>query len=143
MNITHLPALNSCLNAISMILLIWGFIKIKQGHRDTHRKIMLLALITSMLFLVSYLIYHFKIGAVEYSYHDWTRILYLSILIPHIILAMFMCPLIIILLKFALLKQYDKHKRLAHWVWPIWLFVSISGIVIYLMLFQLPRLRGQ
>ena len=142
MNINYLPTLNAALNTISMILLITGFIKIKQGQRDWHKKLMLTALGTSLMFLTSYIIYHFKVGEIKYPYYDWTRVFYFSILIPHIILAIFLGPLVMILLRMALLEQYDRHKRLARWVWPIWLFVSVSGIVIYFMLFHLPTFRG-
>ena len=98
---------------------------------------MLTAVITSMIFLGSYLVYHFNIGAVKYPHDGWTKVLYLSILVPHIILAMLMGPFIAILLQRAWKEEFEQHKRLARWVWPIWLFVSVSGVIIYFMLYHL------
>ena len=139
----HLPTLNACLNFVSATLLVLGFIMIKRGHRDKHKQLMLTAFATSVMFLMSYLFYHFKVGSVAYPLDDWTKILYLSILVPHIILATLMCPFIVLLLRHAFKGQFECHKRLAHWVWPIWVFVSASGVIIYFMLYQLHRLKGQ
>ncbi len=135
---THdLPTLNAALNFVSAMLLIAGYIQIKKGHRTTHKKIMLCALGSSLLFLTSYVIYHIQAGSVPYPYHDWTRAVYFIILIPHVILAAVMTPFIVAAVWFALHEQYDKHKRLVHWVWPVWIFVSVSGVAIYLMLYRL------
>ncbi|MBD3299539.1 MAG: DUF420 domain-containing protein [candidate division Zixibacteria bacterium] len=137
MSATDLPTVNALLNATATVLLVWGYVMIRRGHRDTHRNIMISALIVSAAFLTTYLIYHYQVGSVPYPYHDWTRPLYFIILIPHIILAALMVPFIIALVIFAASGRFDRHRRLARWVWPVWIFVSISGVVIYLMLYRL------
>lgn len=96
---------------------------------------MLLALTTSLMFLISYVVYHSKVGSVPYPHHDWTRPVYFVILVPHVILAAVMSPLIVTAVWYALHKKYEKHKRLVRWVYPIWIFVSITGVIIYAMLY--------
>jgi uncharacterized membrane protein YozB (DUF420 family) len=98
---------------------------------------MLAALISSALFLTSYLIYHYSVGSVPYPRHDWTRIVYFAILIPHVILAAVMVPFILSAVYFAWKRQFDRHTRVTRRLWPVWVFVSISGIVVYLMLYRL------
>jgi uncharacterized membrane protein YozB (DUF420 family) len=138
MSYSDLPTLNAILNLISSVLLIAGYFQIKKkNNRLLHKKIMIGALITSVLFLTSYVIYHFKVGSVPYPHYDWTRTIYFTILIPHVILAAVMAPFIIVAVWFALRGQFDRHKRLVRWVWPVWIFVSVSGVVIYLMLYRL------
>lgn len=137
MSFADLPAVNATLNAIAAVLLTLGYVMIRRGQRDTHRKIMITALIVSAAFLTTYLIYHYEVGSVPYPHHDWTRPVYFAILIPHIILAAVMVPFIIALVTFALRGRFDRHRRLARWVWPVWMFVSVTGVVIYLMLYQL------
>lgn len=137
MNATDLPLLNALLNSLSTILLTIGFVNIKRGNIPGHQKCMVAALITSAVFLISYLIYHYHVGSVPYPYHDWTRPVYFAILIPHIILAAVNVPFIILLVWRAIQGQFNRHRRLAKWVWPSWMFVSITGVVIYLMLYQL------
>jgi len=137
MSVTDLPGLNATLNGLSALLLLAGFIAIKNGRPDIHKKIMLAALVSSAAFLTSYLIYHAEVGSLPYPYHDWTRPLYFAILIPHVILAGLMVPFILAAVYFALRARFDRHKRLVVWVWPVWMFVSVTGVVIYLMLYQL------
>ena len=137
MTATSLPTINAALNAVSAVLLMFGYIKIRQGNRLIHKKIMISAVISSALFLISYLIYHYQVGSVPYPYHDWTRPVYFIILIPHVILAGVMVPFILAALYFAFRSRFDKHRRLVRWVWPVWMFVSLSGIAIYLMLYRL------
>jgi putative membrane protein len=132
-----LPTLNAFLNGISAILLIFGRIFIKQNRPDLHKRFMVAALVSSALFFISYLIYHYRVGSVSYPHHDWTRLVYFAILIPHAILATVMVPFIIAAVIFALEDRFEKHKRLVRWVWPVWIFVSVSGIVVYLMLYRL------
>lgn len=129
--------LNAVLNLISAILLTSGYINIKKRNVANHKRMMISALVSSALFLVSYLIYHYMVGSMPYPYHDWTRILYYIILAPHIILAALMVPFILAAVWFALKSQFDKHKKLVMWVWPVWMFVSVSGIIVYLMLYLL------
>lgn len=95
------------------------------------------ALVSSTLFLISYLIYHYRAGSVPYPYHDWTRVLYFVILIPHVILAAVMVPFIIAAVYFAIRGRFDKHTRITRWLWPVWMFVSISGVIVYIMLYLL------
>ncbi len=136
MNVQDLPTLNAVLNSISALFLILGYINIKKGRRERHKKLMITALTASLFFLISYLFYHAKVGSVPYPYHDWTRPIYFIILIPHIILAAVQTPFILLAVWYALSKRFDKHKTLVHWVWPVWMFVSLSGVIIYLMLYQ-------
>jgi uncharacterized membrane protein YozB (DUF420 family) len=136
MKVTDLPTLNAVLNGISTILLFLGYIYIKKGRQTTHRKFMIAAIISSALFLISYLIYHYQVGSVPYPHHDWTRPLYFAILIPHVILAAVMVPFILLALYFAVRKRFESHKKITRWLWPVWIFVSLSGIAVYLMLYQ-------
>lgn len=137
MKITDLSTLNAVLNAISALLLIIGYRYIKRGEQEKHKRFMIAALVSSALFLTSYLIYHYNVGSVPYPYHDWTRPVYFIILIPHVILAAVMTPFILIAVWFALRERFDRHRRLVRWVWPVWIYVSISGVIIYLMLYHL------
>jgi len=136
-SLSDLPTLNAILNSISAIFLFAGYYFIKQKKELTHKRLMISAAVISALFLVSYLIYHYAVGSVPFPYHDWTRPLYFAILIPHVILAAVMAPFIIALLYLALRKRFERHRRLARFVWPVWIFVSLSGITIYLMLYRL------
>lgn len=135
MNVTDLPTLNAILNTIATACLIAGRIKIKQGKKTAHRKIMISALVVSTLFLISYLIYHGQVGSVPYPFHDWTRPVYFAILIPHVILAGLMVPFIIRLVWLAMTSKFERHRRLARFVWPVWVFVSVTGVLIYIMLY--------
>lgn len=137
MSVLCLPFINAGLNFLSMILLLSGYLLIKRGSRQLHKRVMLSALILSTIFLVSYLIYHSRVGSVAYPYQDWTRLIYYTILIPHIILAAVMVPGILVAVWYALSERFDNHKRLVRWVWPVWIYVSISGVVIYLMLYRI------
>jgi len=137
MTLTDLPALNATLNGISAVFLLLGYLKIRSGEREGHRKMMVCALVCSVLFLTSYLIYHINVGSVPYPHHDWTRPVYFAILIPHIILAAVNAPFIVIAVRRAYTGQFDRHRSLARWVWPVWMFVCVSGIAVYLMLYQL------
>lgn len=136
MDYSILPSINASLNAISAILLTFGYINIKRGRRDTHRKFMIAALISSGLFLTTYLIYHNGVGSVPYPHHNWTRPVYFAILIPHVILAALMTPFIVIAVFHALKGRFEKHRRIVRWLWPVWMFVSVSGIAVYLMLYR-------
>jgi uncharacterized membrane protein YozB (DUF420 family) len=137
MSLSDLPTLNALLNFISFVFLSLGYYNIKKRRELIHKRFMISAAVTSALFLISYTIYHYNVGSVAYPYHGWTRPLYFAILIPHVLLAGIMAPFIVVLLYFALSKKFDKHRRLAIWVWPVWMYVSISGILIYLMLYRL------
>jgi putative membrane protein len=137
LDIGILSSVNALLNTFSAVLLISGYIKIRKHQREIHKRFMLSALAVSALFLISYLVYHYYVGSVPYPYYDWTRPLYFIILIPHIILAGLMTPFILITVWLALSRKYSKHRRLARWVFPVWLYVSVSGVLVYLMLYHL------
>lgn len=137
MSISDLPTLNAFLNGLSTIALVAGYVHIKKGRPDRHRQFMIAALVYSALFLGCYLIYHYSVGSVPYPHHDWTRPVYFAILIPHIILATLMTPFILIAVYFAIKEKFEKHKRITRYLWPVWIFVSLSGIAVYLMLYIL------
>ena len=135
MTYSDLPTLNAALNIITASFLLAGFIQIKRKNKELHKKLMLFALVSSALFLTSYLTYHFEVGSVPYPYYDWTRTLYFTILIPHVILAIVVAPFVVVLVVRAFKDDFERHKRLARIVWPVWMFVSISGIAVYSMLY--------
>ncbi|HMV26853.1 MAG TPA: DUF420 domain-containing protein [bacterium] len=136
MNAADLPFINAILNSVSTVFLTLGYIAIRKKDRVQHKRYMVTALISSALFLTCYLIYHYQVGSVPYPYYDWTRPVYFVILVPHIILAAIMSPFIISAVHYAWIGEFAKHKRLMRWVWPVWMFVSVSGVVIYLMLYR-------
>jgi len=135
MSLSDLPTLNATLNFISAVLLLFGYVNIRRGEKERHKRFMVAALVSSTLFLTSYLIYHANIGSKPYPYDDWTRILYFAILIPHVALAALMTPFIVVIVLRAWKGAFDKHRKLARYVWPVWMFVSVSGVVIYGMLY--------
>jgi uncharacterized membrane protein YozB (DUF420 family) len=137
MQITDLPAVNATLNALSSIWLTCGYIFIRQRKISAHRFCMIAALITSALFFISYLIYHYHAGSKPFAGQGAIRTVYFTILTTHTILATAIVPLALITLFRALKERFDKHKRLARWTLPIWFYVSVTGVVIYLMLYQM------
>jgi len=137
MGITDLPLVNACLNVTSTALLLIGYRFIKAGNRQLHKRFMLTALVTSSLFLLSYLTYHYNVGSVRFTGTGWVRGVYFAVLISHTILAMAVPPLAIMTLVRALRERFDKHRLIARWTLPIWLYVSFTGVIVYLMLYQL------
>ena len=137
MTVPPLATTNAILNTIAFILLILGWRAIKQGNRDLHKKLMLGALGVSAAFLTCYLIHHYQVGSVKFQGEGLLRIVYFAILIPHVILAAAMTPAIVVMVVFALMGKFEKHKRLARYVWPVWCYVSVTGVVVYLMLYHL------
>lgn len=137
MSVTDLPAVNATLNTISTVLLVTGWVFIHRGDRQKHKACMIAALVTSGLFLTSYVIYHAQVGSVPFRGTGWIRTLYFSVLIPHVILAAAVVPPILITVSRGLSAKYDKHRRIARWTLPIWLFVSVTGVIVYLMLYQM------
>ncbi len=135
MSVSDLPALNALLNGSCAALLIAGYAFIRARRVTAHRACMLLALLTSALFLVSYLTYHYHVGSVPYRGTGWTRPAYFALLITHTVLAASVVPLALVTAGRALRGQFDRHVRLARWTLPIWLYVSVTGVVIYLMLY--------
>jgi uncharacterized membrane protein YozB (DUF420 family) len=137
MNYTDLPAVNATLNAIAFVFLVTGYVFIRRGQWQRHRACMIGALVVSGLFLTSYVIYHLQVGSVPFRKTGWIRTVYFAVLIPHVILAAAIVPLILITVSRALSRRFDKHRRIARWTLPLWLYVSITGVIVYVMLYQM------
>lgn len=137
MTITDLPALNAVLNATAAAFLVAGYLFIRRGRWDLHKRCMLGALTTSSLFLISYVVYHANVGSRPFPGQGAVRIIYFVILITHVVLAATILPLAITTTARGLLAHYDRHVRIARWTLPLWMYVSVTGVVIYLMLYQL------
>jgi len=132
-----LPALNAVLNTAAAALLTWGWTLIRRGHREKHRRVMLAAFATSVLFLTSYLVYHAQAGSVRFQKTGPIRAVYLTILLTHTVLAAAVAPLALVTLTRALKGRFESHRAIARWTLPIWLYVSVTGVVVYLMLYRL------
>ncbi|MGA9627805.1 MAG: DUF420 domain-containing protein [Bryobacteraceae bacterium] len=132
-----LPSVNAVLNATAAVLLVWGYTLIRRKRIAQHRKVMQSAFVVSCLFLVCYLVYHYQVGSVRFPKTGAIKTLYLSILGTHTLLAAAVPVLAIITLRRGLSARYDKHRRIARWMLPIWLYVSVTGVVVYLMLYHL------
>jgi uncharacterized membrane protein YozB (DUF420 family) len=131
-----LPTLNALLNALTAVLLVRGWWLIRRGDRERHRVTMLGACVGSALFLISYLYYHFQVGSVRFPGHGAARTIYLAILASHTLLAAAVPILAVITLSRALRERFDRHRALARWTLPIWLYVSVTGVVVYWMLYR-------
>ncbi|HEX5137286.1 MAG TPA: DUF420 domain-containing protein [Planctomycetota bacterium] len=134
--IDKLPALNAVLNSTAALLLCTGYLAIRRRRIDLHMRCMLGALGASLLFLVSYLTYHYVHGTTRYPRQDWTRPVYLAILGTHTVLAAANVPLVLMTASRAARKRFDAHRRIARWTLPVWLYVSVTGVVVYLMLYK-------
>ncbi|MBI3127891.1 MAG: DUF420 domain-containing protein [Candidatus Tectomicrobia bacterium] len=141
LSVSQLPALNAALNALAAILLVAGYLHIRALRVRQHRTCMLWAFGVSVLFLVFYLIYHYNVGSVRFTGQGWVRPVYFAILISHTVLAAAVPVLAILTLRLAFRGEFIRHRRLARWTFPIWLYVSVTGVVIYLLLYWLypPR----
>lgn len=137
MTIADLPALNASLNALATVCLAAGWVLIRRGHRDAHRAAMVGALVCSAAFLTSYLVYHYHVGSRPFQGQGAIRILYFAILITHVILATAIVPLVAMTVVRALAGRFDRHRRIARWTLPLWLYVSVTGVIVYLMLYRL------
>jgi uncharacterized membrane protein YozB (DUF420 family) len=135
--VSDLPAVNAALNATSAVLLSAGYLLIRQGKKESHRKVMLAAFTISVLFLISYLVYHFQVGSVRFQKQGAIRTVYFAVLLTHTVLAAAVPPLAVITLRRGLKSQFAKHRAIARWTLPIWLYVSVTGVVVYLMLYQM------
>ncbi len=135
--IPYLPTVNATLNAIAGVCLIVAWVFIKQRRIQAHRRMMLAAFAASTLFLISYVTYHANAGSRPYHGTGWMRTLYFSILIPHVILAAAVVPLAIVTLRRGLRRDDARHRRIARITLPIWLFVSVTGVIVYVMLYRL------
>ncbi len=137
MGIADLPALNATLNATAAVLLSIGYILIRKGRIETHRKVMLTAFATSVLFLVSYLVYHANVGSKRFPGVGAIRTVYLTILLTHTVLAAAIVPLVLVTLSRGLSARYDRHRTIARWTLPLWLYVSVTGVIVYWMLYRM------
>ena len=132
-----LPEINASLNGLSGLFLIVGYVLIRQRKITAHKSCMLTAFVLSSLFLITYLIHHYQVGSVPFEGQGWLRVLYFSLLIPHVVLAAVVVPLALTTIHKGWKSRFDKHVRIARWTLPIWLFVSVSGVLVYVMLYHL------
>lgn len=142
MTVYDLPVVNASLNAASAILLSVGYVNIKRQRQIAHRNCMIAAFCTSALFLCCYLYYHYHAKATIFTNPPWFRPIYLTILISHTLLAIGVLPLVFMTFSRAFKMNYERHKKIARWAWPIWMYVSVTGVVIYVILYQIfPQTR--
>jgi len=143
MSIYDLPAVNATLNGLSAVLLTAGYVFIRRGQKIAHRNCMIAAFCVSVVFLCCYLTYHTYLavelhrGPTHFLNPPWFRPIYLTILLTHTILAVVIVPMILITLSRALREKFDKHKQIARWTWPFWMYVSVTGVIVYLLLYQI------
>jgi putative membrane protein len=131
------PAANAALNLASLTCLVLGYLSIKRGQRETHKRFMLAAFSCSVIFLASYLAYHFQVGSVRFGGSGAVRVLYFAILLSHTTLAVLTAPLVVATLHRGLTGRFEPHRRIARFTLPIWMYVSATGVVVYLMLYQM------
>ncbi len=136
-SLSSLPAVNATLNGMSAIFLFAGFRYIRQKNRAAHERYMKAAFVTSVLFLICYITYHLKAGRTVFTNPPWFRPIYLTLLLTHTVLAVTIVPLIIITLNRALRQRFDAHRKIARWTWPLWMYVSVTGVIIYLLLYRI------
>ena len=137
MTISDLPALNATLNATSAVLLLLGYRAVRRQEIERHRRLMVSAACVSAVFLVSYLVYHAHVGSVRFTATGIPRTVYFTILITHTILAAAIVPLVLRTLYLGWRRRDDRHRRIARWTFPLWLYISVTGVVIYLMLYRI------
>ena len=136
MSVHDLPAVNATLNGVAGVLLLIGFLLIRSRRIDLHRRFMIAAFVASSLFLVSYLAYHAQVGSVRFTRQGFVRPLYFTILITHVVLAAAVLPLAILTLTRGLKGRFSAHRTIARWTLPIWLYVSVTGVLVYVLLYQ-------
>jgi putative membrane protein len=137
MTVSDLPAVNATLNFTSAVLLGFGYVHIRRGRRDAHKKCMIAAFCTSTLFLACYLYYHFHARSTHFVDPAWFRPIYLTILLTHTVLATAVVPMVFMSFSRAFKERFEAHKKIARWTWPIWMYVSVTGVLIYLLLYQI------
>jgi uncharacterized membrane protein YozB (DUF420 family) len=131
-----LPAVNACLNGLSAVFLTAGYLFIRRGNARAHRKCMVSAFATSTLFLICYLTYHFTVKTyTRFKEPEWFRPIYLTLLLTHTILAAVIVPLILMTLRRAIKGRFESHRKIARWTWPIWMYVSVTGVIVYWLLY--------
>ena len=143
MTLSDLPAVNAALNTLSTIFLTCGYVFIRRQRQVAHRNCMIGAVISSAVFLTCYLIYHYNAGRTVFRDPAWFRPIYLTILLTHTILAVVIVPMVLKTLYHAARRQFDRHKKIARWTWPIWMYVSITGVVIYFLLYHIFPQAGR
>jgi uncharacterized membrane protein YozB (DUF420 family) len=136
LTVHDLPAVNASLNALSGVLLLIGFVMVRSGRIAAHRRVMIAAFATSSLFLICYVVYHAQVGSVRFTRQGFVRPVYFTILITHVTLAAAVLPLAILTLSRGLKARYTPHRRIARWTLPIWLYVSVTGVLVYVLLYQ-------
>jgi putative membrane protein len=136
MTVHDLPAVNATLNALSGTLLLIGYLLIRARRIELHRRVMIAAFVSSSLFLICYVIYHAQVGSVRFTRQGFVRPLYFTILISHVSLAAVVLPLAIVTLSRGLSAKYQLHRRIARWTFPIWMYVSVTGVLVYVLLYQ-------
>ncbi len=136
MSLSLLPTINAILNATSGVLIIIGYVMIRRGKVNAHRACMIGAVSASVIFLISYIIYHFNVGATRFAGTGWTRPFYFTVLISHTILAVVLAPVVVVTLRRALKGDFTRHLKIARWTFPIWVYVSITGVLVYFMLYH-------
>lgn len=143
MDLSDLPKVNACLNGLASVFLLLGYIFIKRGDKTAHRNSMIGALAASTVFLGCYLYYHYSMQKLYGTAHtrfvkpEWFRPIYLTILVTHLICAIAIVPLVIITVSRAIKERFELHKKIARWTWPIWMYVSVTGVLIYFLLYQI------
>ncbi len=137
MSFSDLPAVNASLNGLSAVLLAAGYVFIRRKNQAAHQKCMIGAAVASAIFLACYLTYHFKAGRTIFRDPAWFRPIYLTLLLTHTVLAVTIVPLVIITLSRALRGRFDLHRKIARWTWPIWMYVSVTGVIIYFLLYKI------
>lgn len=130
-------ALNATLNGTSAVLLACGYVAIKNGKMQVHKRFMIAAFAVSTAFLASYLIYHYRVGHVAFQGQGWIRPVYFALLLSHTVLAAVIVPMILVTLRRAWLERFDRHRIIARWTLPLWLYVSITGVIVYVLLYQM------
>jgi uncharacterized membrane protein YozB (DUF420 family) len=130
-------ALNASLNGVSAVLLAGGYAAIRSGKIAVHKAFMVSAFVVSSVFLASYLVYHYRVGHVVFHGQGWIRPVYFTLLTTHTILAVVIVPMILVTLRRAWLKQFDRHRIIAQWTLPLWFYVSVTGVIVYLMVYQI------
>ena len=139
MTVRDLPTLNALLNATAALLLLAGWWLIRRKRSDAHRRVMLAAVATSVLFLASYLVYHYEVGSVRFEGQGAVRVAYLAILLSHTVLAAAIVPMVLVTLARALRGRFEAHRAIARYTLPVWIWVSVSGVVVYWMLYRLEQ----
>jgi len=138
MTLSDLPIVNACLNGLSAVLLLAGYVFIKQQQQTAHRNCMVSAFVTSALFLICYLTYHLTVHTLtRFKNPEWFKPIYISLLVSHTVLAVVIVPIVLVTLSRAIKARYELHKKIARWTWPLWMYVSVTGVLIYLLLYQI------